>query len=77
MAASLIILGICENIWSVCCFYSMFCRSMSANWASSAVVDSCSSRSLMRVSGSSLIADTGLNGNPHIGIALCVRLRPP
>ena len=44
---SLIIL----DIWSVrCCFCGMFGRSMLANWASSAVVDSCSSRSLMRVS---------------------------
>ena len=69
MAVSLIILDIQENVWSVCyCFCSMFCRSMLANWASSAVVDSCSSRSLMRVSVSSLIADTGLNGSPHIGI---------
>src|ERR1035437_10992291 len=68
MAVSLIILDIWENIWSVCwCFSSIFCRSMLANWASSAVVDSCSSRSLMRVFVSSLIADTGLNGSPHIG----------
>jgi hypothetical protein len=28
MAVSLIILDIWENIWSVCCFCSMFCRSM-------------------------------------------------